>query len=41
MYLHALILQMAGGVTWVLRALGFLGDFYHLLQITFPKSKQF
>lgn len=41
MYLHALILQMAGGVIVCLEPWGYLSDFYHLLQMTSPKSKEF
>lgn len=41
MYLHAFILQIAGGVTVCLEPWSFLSDFYHLLQMTFPKSKEF
>lgn len=41
MYLHALILQMDGGVPVSLEPWGFLSDFYHLLQVTFPESKEF
>lgn len=41
MYFHALIFQMAGGITVCLEPWGLLIDFYHLLQMTFPKSKEF